>query len=179
MYKKEKWKDIVGEEGRYQVSTHGRVRSLSRSTTHKDGKVTTHKGRLLKLGKNHKGYPIAYMSYKVKAVHRLAMLAFKPCEYSHQLQVNHIDGDKTNNFIDNLEWVSNTENQRHAWATGLKTPLQGSKNHNSLLNENQVRDIKWLLLEGYSCLYLSKMYSVHRSTISKIKTGKNWGHIEI
>jgi hypothetical protein len=173
------WKDILGEEGRYQVSNFGRVRSLDRKTKHKDGKVTSHKGKILKLGSNPKGYVIAYLSYKVKTVHRLVMLAFNRIENAHQLQINHKDGDKTNNTLNNLEWVTNLENQRHAWKNGLKSALPGSRNPSSKLDENQVIKIKCLLLEGYSCRHIADIYGVNKSTIQRIRNNKAWRHVNV
>ena len=63
------------------------------------------------------------------AVHRLVLEVFKP-DRELSLHCNHIDGDKTNNSLNNLEWISNIENQRHAWKTGLKNAkhMLGDKN---------------------------------------------------
>lgn len=119
---KEIWKDIPGYEGRYQVSSLGRVRSLDRTTKHKDGKITSHRGRVLKQQTNNKGYRMVSFSggpRKSWAVHRLVLETFLPDRELH-LHCNHIDGNKDNNCLTNLEWITNLENQRHAWASGLK-----------------------------------------------------------
>lgn len=115
------WKNIDGYEGQYQVSNYGNVRGLERKVSNHTG-ILTVKPKMLKQGKNHKGYPIVYLSknnkQKTITVHRLVAIAFIP-KIENKPQVNHIDGDKTNNHVDNLEWCDNSENQIHAYRLGL------------------------------------------------------------
>ena len=104
------WKPVVGYEGLYEVSTHGRVRSLP---------VGRKKGMILKPGKTtkygHVGvnlYRQCHATVKPRTIHRLVMLAF--VENPRGLkEINHIDNDPTNNHIDNLEWVSSSGNSIH------------------------------------------------------------------
>ncbi|ADI23905.1 HNH endonuclease family protein [Enterococcus phage EFRM31] len=101
----EEWKDIKGYEGLYQVSNLGRVKSL------KFGKE-----RILKTGVDRYGY-ISVNLYKnnkrkLCKVHRLVAQAFIP-NHENKPQVNHIDEDKTNNMVSNLEWVTAKENVNH------------------------------------------------------------------
>jgi len=117
----EVWKDIKGYEGRYQVSNIGRVKSLERTATVKNGSKRTVRERILKLPQNNKGYLLVSLcnsSGKIKRflVHRLVCEAFhenpnnKPC-------VNHIDEDKTNNEVSNLEWCTYKENNNFGTRT--------------------------------------------------------------
>lgn len=100
------WKDIEGYEGKYQVSTWGRVRSLY------GGEI-----RILKPFKNEKGYLKVQLSNSGKGkkyrVNRLVAQAFIPNLYNLP-QVNHKDGNKENNSYTNLEWTTNSINQKHA-----------------------------------------------------------------
>ena len=106
------WKDIFGFEGYYQISNYGRVKSLKRKGVAQE--------RLLRERIDKKGY-IHYALKKdnktceVKA-HRLVAIHFIPNLYNKP-QVNHIDGNKRNNYFLNLEWVTNGENQIHSYAT--------------------------------------------------------------
>lgn len=107
----ELWKDIKGYEGRYQISSYGRVKCFYRN---KDGDE-------LKLKTDRYGYKVAKLTKHGKrqwiTVHRLVAMAFIPPFNGEQ--VNHIDANKTNNNVDNLEWCSNLENIRHARRLGL------------------------------------------------------------
>ena len=108
----EEWRDVVGYEGRYQVSSMGRVKSLER----KDRLGRTVKERILKPGMDRGGYLLVVLCAggkpKTLNVHRLVCEAFhenpenKPC-------VNHIDENKTNNAASNLEWSTYEENNNH------------------------------------------------------------------
>ena len=110
----EVWKDIKGYEGLYQVSNMGRVKSLERTITRKDGKRLPIKERILKQGTDRYGYLLVIFcdtsgKRKTFKVHRLVCEAFhenpenKPC-------VNHRDENKTNNTASNLEWCTYEEN---------------------------------------------------------------------
>lgn len=113
------WKDIKGYEGLYQVSNLGRVRSFFNSRTHKltDTPVLRTPGNLragylnLILCKNGKR--------KTVMIHRVVAETFIP-NPDNKRTVNHIDGNKTNNRVDNLEWNTDSENQLHAHRNGLK-----------------------------------------------------------
>ena len=127
----EVWKDIVGFEGRYQVSNLGRIKSLQ---------YEGHKGevKIMRPSTHHLGYKVVSLGKKpdrkTHLVHVLVAQAFleKPTGKEY---INHKDGNKSNNCIDNLEWVTAKENVQHAIQTGLRdphnTPRRYGKDHYS------------------------------------------------
>jgi hypothetical protein len=117
----EEWRDITGYEGFYQVSNLGRIKSLSREVKNNNGSYFT-KEVILNPSKTSKGYLRVNLSKrsarKTMLVHVLVAKAFIPI-LEGKSQVNHKDGVKTNNVVDNLEWVNNSENIQHSYDTGL------------------------------------------------------------
>jgi hypothetical protein len=107
------WVDIVGFEGFYQISDEGEVKSLRNNL-------------ILKTSDDNKGYPAIRLSINGKLtrkrLHRIVAEHFIP-NPAKKPEVNHIDGDKHNNNINNLEWVTHLENIRHAHVTGLTTNM--------------------------------------------------------
>ena len=104
----EEWRDIKGFEGYYQVSNLGRVRSLDREIYHPYNKTISHyKGSIMKYSTRKKGYLGICLTKENKQksflIHRLVAEAFIPNPMNYN-QINHIDEDKTNNKVDNLEW---------------------------------------------------------------------------
>ena len=112
----EVWKDVLGYEGYYQVSNLGRVKSLDREIIHKRYGTQKLKGFILKDRLNHKGYLVSTFSKNGKNKeffnHRLVLINFLGIN-NIKPQVNHIDKNKQNNNLYNLEWVDNRENQCH------------------------------------------------------------------
>lgn len=120
------WKDIEGYEGMYQVSNLGRVKSLSRRcSTHWGTRLVPEK--ILKPQEKEFGYLCVNLHKDSKSkefsIHRLVAFAFVP-NPSNKPDVNHNDGNKQNNYPENLEWVTNLENIQHAVRTGLMSREQ-------------------------------------------------------
>ena len=111
----EKWRDVKGYEGKYQVSNMGRVKSLY------DGRHKIFREKILKPGKDRGGYLYVLLcrngEHKMYKVHRLVLMTFNPIDGMDELLVNHKDEDKTNNNLNNLEWCTtlynNTYNDKH------------------------------------------------------------------
>lgn len=111
------------------------------------------------------------------SVHRLILETFNPIENSQNKQVNHKDGDKQNNNLQNLEWVSCSENQKHAHQLNLKNQ-KGQNNNQSKLTESQVLEIIELILsKQYTLVEIGKKYGVCGDTIGAIKNKHNWTYL--
>jgi hypothetical protein len=110
---------------------------------------------------------------KVK-VHRIVAETFIPNPMG-LTTVNHINGDKKDNKVSNLEWLSHSDNMKHAWDNGLM--LRGSAAPLSVLDEEKVLQIKQLMLIGKSNDEIAKAYGVVRGTISKIRSLETWKHV--
>jgi len=117
----EKWKDINGYEGLYQISSCGKVKSLERYKKNPNKPIKVSE-KLLKFAINRCGYYIVVLSKDGKAhtytVHKIVMENFYRKPFKNEV-INHIDSNKQNNSIDNLEYVTQKENVRKAWANGL------------------------------------------------------------
>ena len=161
---KEQWK-IINSYPDYQVSTSGRVNSMKHINC-----------KILKQFKNKGGYyHIGLCENGMRKnidVHRLVAQTFIP-NIDNKPQVNHIDGNKLNNRVDNLEWVTKSENEKHAFKTGLKTQ-QGISNSNSKLTENEVIIIHGLYLGGMKQSEIAVLFKLTKDNIHKIIHGKTW-----
>lgn len=122
------WKDIKNYEGKYQISNLGNVKSVYRKVNHRyrgKEKTTTIYEKILKKAVNKFGYEYVCLTVNNKGkklkIHRLVAEAFIPNPLNKKT-VNHIDGNKSNNCVDNLEWSTYLENQHHAIETGLWKP---------------------------------------------------------
>jgi len=168
----EEWLPVACTEGKYLVSSHGRVKSMAVSV-----------GRVMEPYLNKKGYEciaLAGLNGKKirKPIHRLVAQAFIP-NPEGKPQVNHKDGVKRNNRSSNLEWVTNQENRDHAVRTGLHrapTPKLGSENNFSKLSECDVLEI--VALKGVSSAKdVAARYGVGSTNIHKIWIGDTWSHL--
>jgi hypothetical protein len=173
----EKWKFIYNSKF-YQVSNFGNIKGIGGTIIRKDGKPYTVKPCILKPCISKYGYMLIDLKldiYKKYSVHRLVLEMFNPIVNMDKYQVNHIDGDKTNNNINNLEWVTREENMQHAMKIGLFNPNNrcGEKHPLCKLSHNDIEQIRDILnTKKYTQHSIAKIFNVSDATISEIKTGK-------
>jgi len=166
------WKNIEGYNGDYQVSNLGRVKSYKYKAP-----------RILKNVLNEYGYFRLNLSkngkIKLYRVHRLVAETFlpnpenKPC-------INHKNGIKTDNRVENLEWCTYSENHIHAYKNGLMTvsDISGEKSGGSKLTNEKVNNIRQLYNSGDHTQWdLANKYNVHQSTIERIVNKKTWVNV--
>lgn len=153
----EEWKIIEGFEN-YQISNTGKVKSLARSFDMPNGAKYFQEDKILSPGIC-RGYVRASIAGgKAFQVHRLVADAFIP-NPDNKKQINHIDGNKLNNHVSNLEWVTCSENHLHAYKTGLRFPLVGAKHQNSKL-----------VLNTETGIYYDTATEAHKTTNMKRST---------
>lgn len=131
------WRSVCGYEGYYIVSNLGAVRALDRKVVRKDGVVQLRKGHLMVQTPNSDGYPMVNLSRngnsKRIAVHVVVAEAFLQKPDDRRVEVNHIDCNRTNCSVENLEWVTHAENVAHAIKSGhhvCTRDLRGANNPN-------------------------------------------------
>jgi len=175
------WRDVPGYEGMYRVSTHGRVASYPR--LRKNGKQ--HKDRIMRTaqkGGSYEYYQVLLTDLagnrKKCMIHRLMAFAFIPNPDSKP-EINHKNGNKHDNRLENLEWVTASENRQHSFANGLQLIQRGEKCRWAKLTDADVIKIKALLRSGsLTQKKIGEMFGVSRSCILNIKIGKDWKHIK-
>jgi len=166
----EVWKDVKGFEGLYQVSNIGNVKRLKNENALLEKLV----GRSI----DRYGYVKRVLCKQGKMYdfteHRLVAIAFID-NPEDKLTINHINGIKTDNRVENLEWNTNLENKQHAVNSGL-TNLKGINHPRCKLSEKDVLEIREI---GFTQTRtaLSKKYGVSRNSILGIINRKNWNHI--
>lgn len=163
---------IKGYENYYEISNYGRVRSLynrykmcefKKPYTRKDGYVVAN---LIKDGKQTTFY-----------LHRLVANHFIENDDINMTEINHIDGDKQNNHVDNLEWCTSQQNIIHSYKSNLSKI--GFNRTSSKLTEEMVFKIPSLLKDGYSIKQISKLFNVSTTAIHHVLKGDNYGFLGI
>lgn len=169
----EEWRQVVGFEGYYEVSSLGRIRRVVDSCGYKAGRMLKTDGALWE------GYHSVNLRRDGKGgrihVHIVVATAFHGPRPSGEHEVNHKDGNKLNNRADNLEWLTKAKNAEHAYALGLKKPvrLAGELNGRAKLTREDAERIR---ADGKSVSLTeqAKRYKVSRSTILMARQGKTW-----
>lgn len=151
------FKDVKGYEGYYEISNYGRVRSTSYKGT-----------RILKPAITKNGYLNVVLCINQKKehklIHRLVAEAFIPNIHNYST-VNHIDENKLNNKVENLEWLSVENNNRHS--------------NTKMLTKEQVLEIPNLVESGYTQLEIANHFNVSRRAIQFILMGEHWNNLGI
>jgi len=173
----EVWKDIKGYEGFYQVSNLGQVKRLKTKVKGKLNSIRTLPERINKprMQNGYLSVALQNMNRINIKLHRLVALHFIP-NPENKPEINHIDGNKKNNRVDNLEWCTRKENMIHASKNGLVSKIKGEQSKNSKLTRKQVIDIKYNT-EFLNNKQIALIYGVTHDCIWKIKAGINWKHI--
>lgn len=169
----EVWRDVVGFEGIYKISCRGRVMSIYPRAS-KSPKPIVMKPCLTRFG--YLRITLLRSGTKRRAhVHRLVAEAFlgKP---QPGFVPNHLNGKKDDNRVGNLEWVSKSENIKHAYRTNLKSAT-GENNGAAKLTDANIREIRKLLLSGVYQKDVARGFGVSRTLISYIGSGKIWRHV--
>lgn len=181
---KEIWKHVVGYEGYYIVSNFGNIRSIERNGTKKGGNI-------LSLRTNKIGYKQCNIQKdgktKTVLVHRIVAQAFIPNPLNKP-NINHKDFDKTNNCVDNLEWVTQSENCLHSGKhiseskMGVKNGMYGKKAWNSgkkiVLTEEQRKKLTKNTLKRNPLAYIHFSNERYRLRIPFLKINKNFIKVE-
>lgn len=159
------WKRVE-EAPDYEVSDAGVVRNTST-------------GKMLTPWRNKHGGYLTVRLYRDRKqldrlVHRLVAAAFIPCT---EREIHHIDGDKTNNKVSNLRWVSRSENMRLAHADGLAQVARGEKSNLSKLTTRQVLAIRTAAARGVVQVLIAARYGITQAAVSAIVTRRNWRHL--
>jgi len=178
----EVWRDVINFVGYYKVSNRGRLKSLSRKVKGTNGKVRYLYSRLMKVKPSGKGYisvSLSKNSHVTTAyLHRVVWEAFRgPIPFGKE--INHKDGIKRNCHISNLELKTHKGNMHHAHRTRLHTIFdKGSGNGSAKLTEPRVAKIKERIRRGDILRSIAKDNKVCPQTITAIKQGLLWSHVD-
>jgi hypothetical protein len=178
-YNMEIWKDVVGFENYYEVSSYGNVRSKDRLVYRSVGTPFWKKGKILKpKTKRYAEYNLSINGQSnFKTGHRLVGEAFL-LNPQNLPMVLHKDNNKLNNRVDNLEWGDGFKNMQDAVKTGAIVANKGEDVYCSRLTEQQVLEIRRLYGTGnYTMAEIGEMFGHSYRNISDVVRGKSWKHL--
>lgn len=175
MINEEEWKDIEGYEGRYQVSNCGRIRSFLTKGVRNKVEMYDESSHIIKPILDTFGYHVVNLrknnGMKGIKIHRLVAKAFIP-NPNNLPQVNHKDGNKQNNNLDNLEWVTAKENIAHSFSTGLH--MEGSDYPITIIHKEKLHEVVGLRKLGLSFREIGEQFGVEKSTAANICRNKTY-----
>lgn len=178
------WRAIPGYEGKYEASSLGRIKSLDRVMEITHSVINQHmkepkfvlvkrkvKGRIKKLTIGDHGYPVVNLGLRdVHTVHTLVAKTFLK-RIDGKNHVDHINSVRTDNRVENLQWVTQQENN------AKQRRIAGSDHHNSILTKEDVRHIRDEHDRGFSQTKIAEGYGVSKGTISDIIARRTWKHV--
>ena len=149
---------------------------LDKYVAFENGMILNLHGKIIHGGIDRNGYREVTLSRKQYRVHRVIAEVFLP-HIPGKFEVNHIDGNKLNNDVRNLEWVTRSENIRHAYENDLERKVTGELHHNHKLNWDIVQEIRLTYIRKdhqFGAAALARKYHVNRSTIEAIINNETW-----
>jgi hypothetical protein len=174
----EEWRPVVGWEGFYAVSTFGRVLSLDRVITKRNGDTRRVRSRMLVLHLNKNGYLTVCLKrpdkQSVVSVHALVLQSFVgPCPTG--LEACHGKGGKHDNSLANLRWDTKQANESDKIADGAV--LQGGDHPRARLTEDKVRQIRKMREDGFQFNEIAAVFDITPAHAHRIFHRVSWGHI--
>lgn len=150
----------------------------------KDGRLISRCYKTPRVLKTHTNKKTGYVSIGMKdgeknyccMVHRIVALLHIPNPNGYS-DVNHLDGNKQNNSVENLEWCNPSQNNKHAYEAGLRS-AEGEKNGQSKLTEHQVKEIRRRRNEGQTYSRIAPDFDIHPMTVGEICRNELWRHVE-
>lgn len=175
----EKWRHAKGFSDRYYVSNMGRIFTTS-AHGKKDNPAIMRPARSFDKRRNNWEYYKTIMDGRTIIVHRVVAATWIP-NPGNKPFINHINGDKADNRVENLEWCTTSENILHAYRTGLEKKALGQKHHASKMTDEQVRQFKWEWAHDrkLSRKQYAEKLGVTEATIKDIIRGRSWSWLTV
>lgn len=170
----EVWKDVPGSDGKYQVSNYGRVKSYCYDKVNgkilRPGNIRGFSNVTLRI----KGEPHSYL------VHKLTAEAFIPNESKEKNVVIHIDWNKQNNHVTNLQWITKEESYKRMFKKFLEDYKKSNKviRRNAKLKPEDVKQLKAMLKKGVKQNVIAKLFAISEMQVTRIKRNENWSAIK-